>query len=190
MNIGVWCWNWKAYKEKLKKKIIKRVKDYSYNKRLEKLEFWLIGIMVLVFTNGPGDLGSITGQVIPKTKKMVLDATLLNPQHYMVQSKWSNPGEGVKPFHWPRCCSYWKRKPSGHPRLWSANLLILQERTIRGDWIETFKIINRICNNRRHFFFYLNWKFTVKIKSTNQLDFFDYGVIYFWNKLPNEIKNN
>ena len=34
-----------------------------------------IGIMVRVFTNGPGDLGSITGQVIPKTEKMVLDAT-------------------------------------------------------------------------------------------------------------------
>ena len=28
-----------------------------------------IGIMVRVFTNGPGDLGSITGRVIPKAQK-------------------------------------------------------------------------------------------------------------------------
>ena len=35
-------------------------------------------IMVRVFTNGLGDLGSIPGRVIPKTQKMVLDATLLN----------------------------------------------------------------------------------------------------------------
>ena len=37
-----------------------------------------IGIMVRVFANGPGDLGSIQCQVIPKTQKIVLDATLLN----------------------------------------------------------------------------------------------------------------
>ena len=38
--------------------------------------------MVRVFVNGPGDQGSIPGWVIPKTQKMVLDATLLNTQHY------------------------------------------------------------------------------------------------------------
>ena len=46
-----------------------------------------IGIMVGVFANGPGDLGSFPGQVIPKTQKMVLDASLLNIQHYKVQIK-------------------------------------------------------------------------------------------------------
>ena len=35
----------------------------------------VIGIMVRVFANDLGDLGSIPGQVIPKTQKMVLDAT-------------------------------------------------------------------------------------------------------------------
>ena len=35
-----------------------------------------------VFANGPGDRVSIPDRVIPKTKKMVLDATLLNIQHY------------------------------------------------------------------------------------------------------------
>ena len=46
-----------------------------------------IGIMVWVFANGPGDLGSIPGRVIPKTQKMVLDATLLNTQHCKVEIK-------------------------------------------------------------------------------------------------------
>ena len=41
-----------------------------------------IGMMVRVFANGPGDLVSIPGRVIPKTRKMVLDASLLNTQHY------------------------------------------------------------------------------------------------------------
>ena len=43
--------------------------------------------MVRVFVNGSGDLGSIPGRVIPKTQKMVLDATLLNTQHYKVRIK-------------------------------------------------------------------------------------------------------
>ena len=46
-----------------------------------------IGMMVRVFANGPGDLGSILGRVIPKTLKMVLDAALLNTQHYRVWIK-------------------------------------------------------------------------------------------------------
>ena len=37
--------------------------------------------MVRVFANGSVDLGSIPRRVIPKTQKMVLDATLLNAQH-------------------------------------------------------------------------------------------------------------
>ena len=43
--------------------------------------------IVRVFANGPEDLGSIPGRVIPKTQKMVLDATLLNTQHYKVRIK-------------------------------------------------------------------------------------------------------
>ena len=35
-----------------------------------------------VFVNGPGDLGSISGWVIPKTQKIVLDTSLLNTQQY------------------------------------------------------------------------------------------------------------
>ena len=46
-----------------------------------------IGIMVRVFANGPEDLGSITGRVLPKTQKIALDSTLLNTQHYKVRIK-------------------------------------------------------------------------------------------------------
>ena len=46
---------------------------------------WLIGLAGSVFTNGPGDLGSIPGRVIPKTLKMVLDTSSLNTQHYKVR---------------------------------------------------------------------------------------------------------
>ena len=46
-----------------------------------------IGRVVRVFTNGPVDLGSIPGRVIPKTQKMVLDASLPNTQHYKVWIK-------------------------------------------------------------------------------------------------------
>ena len=38
-----------------------------------------------VFTNGPGDLVSIPGRVIPKTFKIVLGISLLNTQHYKVR---------------------------------------------------------------------------------------------------------
>ena len=40
-----------------------------------------------VFTNGPGDLCSIPGRVIPNTLHMVLDTYLLNTQKYKVRIK-------------------------------------------------------------------------------------------------------
>ena len=43
--------------------------------------------MSRVFANGPGDRSSIPGPVILETQKMVLDATLLNTQHYKVKIK-------------------------------------------------------------------------------------------------------
>ena len=49
--------------------------------------YWAIGLKNRVFTNGPGDRGSIPSRVIPKTQKMVLDAALLNTQHYKVRIK-------------------------------------------------------------------------------------------------------
>ena len=46
-----------------------------------------IGLMSRVFTNGPGDRGSIPRRVIPKTRKKILDTALLNTQHYKVRIK-------------------------------------------------------------------------------------------------------
>ena len=69
-----------------------------------------IGLGVRVFANGLGDLGSIPGRVIPKTQKMVLDASLLNTQHYKVRIKGkveqSREGVAPSPTHW--CSSYRK----------------------------------------------------------------------------------
>ena len=69
-----------------------------------------IGLGVRVFANGPGDLGSIPGRVIPKTQKMVLDASLLSTQHYKVRIKGkveqSRKGVAPSPTHW--CSSYRK----------------------------------------------------------------------------------
>ena len=47
----------------------------------------LIGPVSRVFVNGPGDLGSNLGPIIPKTLKMVLDTSLLNTQQYKVHIK-------------------------------------------------------------------------------------------------------
>ena len=59
----------------------------------------LIGLVGRVFANGPEDLGSIPGHVIPKTLKMVLDTALLNTRQYkqynISRVKWSNPGKEV-----------------------------------------------------------------------------------------------
>ena len=62
-------------------------------------EHWQLGLAVRVFANGPGDLGSIPRRVIPKTQKMVLDAPLLNTQHYKVRikGKVEQSWEGVAP---------------------------------------------------------------------------------------------
>ena len=47
----------------------------------------LIGLVGTVFANGPGNMSQIPGHVIPKTLKMLLDASLLNTQQYKVRIK-------------------------------------------------------------------------------------------------------
>ena len=70
---------------------IAHIKPFNTNQSETYVLGWLIGwlgfMAVRVFANGPGDLGSIPGRVIPKTLKMELDTTLLNTQHYKVQFK-------------------------------------------------------------------------------------------------------
>ena len=62
----------------------------------------VFGPAVRVFANGPGDLGSIPGRVIPKTLKMVLDTTLLNTQHYKVRFK----GKVEQSWEWSSALPY------------------------------------------------------------------------------------
>ena len=70
-------------------------------------------------------------------------------------------------------------------------LTTLQERRMRGDLIETFKIINGISSYGRHFFNTfpltgnLQSRQISKAKSIKQSDFFANRVIYLWNKLLN-----
>ena len=47
----------------------------------------LIGQVCWVFANGPGDLGSIQGRVIPKTLKVVFNTSLLSTKQYKVRIK-------------------------------------------------------------------------------------------------------
>ena len=60
------------------------------------------GPAVRVFANGPGELGSIPGRVIPKTLKMELDTTLLNTQHYKVRFK----GKVEQSWEWSSALPY------------------------------------------------------------------------------------
>ena len=64
-----------------------------------------------VFANGPGDLGSIPGRVIPTTLRIELDVSLFYTQQYnaRLKGKVENSVEGVAPSPTPRCSSYWKR---------------------------------------------------------------------------------
>ena len=57
-----------------------------------------------MFANSPVDQGSIPGRVIPKTKKkkMILDAALLNTQHYKVRIK----GKVEKSREWSSALPY------------------------------------------------------------------------------------
>ena len=58
-----------------------------------------------MFTNGLGDQGSVLGQVIPKTQKVVLDAS---SQHYKawIMRKWSTPKKRVVSSPAPQYSSY------------------------------------------------------------------------------------
>ena len=133
-----------------------------------------------MFANGLENRGSISGRVIPKTQKMVLDNSLLNTQHYKVRikGKVKQTKERSSVFTFISVSQLMKMKPLGFPRLRLPNLLIYLTRRLRADIIENLKIMNGISNYVRHFFQYLtsNWKFIAKTgfknKSLNQLDFF------------------
>ena len=99
-------------KSKTAKIVLKSLQIDWIAGRLQALYIYIpdIGLAVRVFTNGPGDVGLIPGRVIPKTQKMVLDASLLNTQHYKVRikGKVEQFREGVAPSPTPWCSSYRK----------------------------------------------------------------------------------
>ena len=55
----------------------------------------MIIIYLHTFANGPEDLGSIPGRIIPKTSKIVFDTSLLNTQQYKlcIKDKVEQSGE-------------------------------------------------------------------------------------------------
>ena len=77
-------------------------KGYSLNTVIYTNLPWFIGLMNRAFANGLGDQGSIPGRAIPKTQKMLLDATLLNTQHYKVRIK----GKVKQSRKWSSTLSY------------------------------------------------------------------------------------
>ena len=87
--------------------IISRLKSFQIiraitRKKEKKKNLFVFGPAVRVFANGPGDLGSIPGRVIPKTLKMELDTILLNTQHYKVRFK----GKVEQSWEWSSALPY------------------------------------------------------------------------------------
>ena len=74
--------------------------NFFFSERRFYLSIYLVNIYIYIYiymcvcvcvcvcvTNGAGDRSPIPGRVITKTQKMVLDAALLNTQHYKERIK-------------------------------------------------------------------------------------------------------
>ena len=84
-----------------------------------------------VFANGPGEVGSIPGRVIPKTLKMVLDTSLLNNQQYKVRikGKVEQSGERSSTLHYTSVSKLLKGEPSSRPQLGSPTLQLYKDKS-------------------------------------------------------------
>ena len=106
----------------------------------------LIGLVGRVFSYGPGDLGSISGRVIRKTSKMVLDTSLLNAQQYNVRIK------GIVEQSWERSSAL-----PLHPGVvaiekgafWSPSTTVANF-----TWLFTFILYFRLIFSYRHTYTY------------------------------------
>ena len=77
-----------------------------------------------------------------------------------------------------------------HERLRQLALTTLLERRMRGDLIETFKIINGLNDYGAHFFnLSIRTSNLVARAGSRNVDFFSERVIKYWNKLPEYVKN-
>ena len=74
-----------------------------------------------MFVNGLGKQGSISGWVIPKTQKMVLDASLLNTQHYRVWVKGKVEQSWERSSALPYTLVYIEKEAVGSPSTMVAN---------------------------------------------------------------------
>ena len=87
-------------------------KEYSiFGNEKNRGNIYECNLMVRVFAHGLGDLGSIPGQVIPKTQKKWYSMPLcliLRIIKYRSRVMWVNPGKGVAPSPIPQCSSYQK----------------------------------------------------------------------------------
>ena len=79
--------------------ILKEVNQQQKNSLNNRIED---GILRLKVSCGLGDRCSISGRVIPKTQKVVLDTSLLNTQHYKVRFK----GKVEHPREWSSALPY------------------------------------------------------------------------------------
>ena len=84
---------------------------------------WIV-LVSRVFTDGLGDGGLITGRVIRKTQKMILDTFNFTITRYVSIVNGSNSDKRILPSLKPRYSSYWKEALS-HPRLRSLNFHLL-----------------------------------------------------------------
>lgn len=75
-------------------------------------------------------------------------------------------------------------------RLEKLNMTTLLERRMRGDLIETFKILNGFNNYGQNLFRRSSRTGNLTYRSDNtNIDFFSNRVIKYWNKLPEFVKN-
>ena len=141
--------------------------------------------MVRVFANGPGDLGSIPAQVIPKTQKwyLMLPCLTLSIIRYGSRVKWSNLEKGVAPSPTPWCCNY--RKGSLWVILDYGRQLYLFIQTsakiwirlkVMGSWISSSSfgsIMLSKLNHIAYFYHSLNgrerWKGSMSLPKSNQI---------------------
>ena len=86
-----------------------------------------------------------------------------------------------------------------HRRLDRLNLFSLEKRRLKGQLLETFKILSGINNINSEGLFSLNnnctrsngWKLQLKRFNTSQCgNFFTYKVPSYWNRLPSDVVNS
>ena len=157
--------------ENIQRKVTKQIKIFYDSRYIEEIEeiwinyftkipaYWLSG---RVFANGPGDWVQSQVETYQRLKNWYLIPPWLTLSiiKYVSRVKWSNPGKGVAPCPTLQCSTNWK----GSFRIANNNFT---KKRIRGDLIETFKIM----------------EFLIMVDKLG-LIFFN-RVIYFWN---NQIK--